>query len=139
MHAFRAMAVALATGALVAGVAGTADAATQGRQGDVTFVNGGVTSDEADALRAEAPRHPLEITFARRGETPGRNEFIAEAQLRVLDAQGRVVLDRPGSGPILLADLPAGNYTIEATYNGETRTQHVRVGAGHAAATFLWP
>jgi hypothetical protein len=119
-------------------VAGSTLAATQGRQGDVTFINGGVTSDEADAMRAEASRHPLEITFARRGETPGRNEFVAEAQLRMLDAQGRVVLDRPGSGPIVLADVPPGSYTIEATYNGETKTQRVQVGQGHAKATFLW-
>jgi hypothetical protein len=106
---------------------------------NVPTINGGVTKDEADLIRQEAPRYPLEITLARRGETPGRNEFVAEAQLRVLDSGGRVVLERADTGPIFLASLPDGAYTIEVTYAGETKTQRVQLSGGrHAAVTFLW-
>ena len=103
------------------------------------FVNGGITKDEADLMRQEAPRYPLEVTLARRGETPGRNEFVAEAQLRVVDRAGRVVLERPDTGPIFLANLPDGAYTVEATYGGQTKSQRVQVSGGrHAQVTFLW-
>ena len=102
------------------------------------FVNGGITQDEADLLRQEAPRYPLEITMARRSpEVSGRNEFVADAQLRIIDSAGRVVLER-NAGPIFLADLPKGTYTIEASLNGETKTERVQLGGRHAQVTFLW-
>ena len=101
------------------------------------FINGGITQDEADLLRQQATRYPLEITLARRGETAGRNEFVADAQLRVIDSAGRVVVER-NAGPIFLADLPNGTYTVEASWNGETKTERVRLGGRHAQVTFLW-
>jgi hypothetical protein len=103
------------------------------------FINGGISKDEADLMRQEAPRYPLEVQLARRGETPGRNEFVAEAKLRVLDGGGRVVLERADTGPIFLASLPDGTYTVEATLGGQTKTQRVDVRNGrHSAVTFLW-
>jgi len=102
-------------------------------------INGGITKDEADLIRQQAQRYPLEITLARRGETAGRSDFVAQAQLRVVDGAGRVVLERGDAGPIFLADLPSGAYTVEATVNGDTKTQRVQVTDGrHAAVTFLW-
>ena len=124
---------------LLAGAAGITLAADPALVTNRPFINGGITKDEADLLRQEAPRYPLEITLARRGETAGHNEFVAEAQLRVLDASGRVVLERSDTGPIFLAALPDGAYTIEATYGGQTKTQRVQVAGGrHATVTFLW-
>ena len=106
---------------------------------DVPFVNGGITKDEADAMRQEATRYSLEVTLARRGETPGRNEFVADARLRVTDGSGRVVLERNDTGPIFLASLPDGTYTVEASYNGLSKSQRVQVSRGrHAQVTFLW-
>jgi hypothetical protein len=103
------------------------------------FVNGGITSDEADVMRQEATHYPLEITLARRGERPGLNDFVADAQLRVIDGAGRVVVERNDAGPIFLADLPPGDYTIEATFGGQTKTDRVQVsGARRAQVTFLW-
>ena len=102
-------------------------------------INGGITKDEADLIRQQATRYPLEITLARRGETPGRNDFAAQARLRVVDSAGRVVLERNDAGPIFLADLPDGAYTVEVTYNGDTKTQRVQLNSGrHTAVTFLW-
>ena len=129
--------------ALFAGLVGCAlacgGALAAGPQiGTLPFINGGITKDEADLLRQEAARYPLEITLARKGETSGRNDFVADAQLRVIDSAGRVVIDR-NAGPIFLASLPNGTYTIEVSYNGETKTERVQVNGGrHAQVTFLW-
>ena len=128
--------------ALLAGLMGCAlacgGALAAGPQiGTLPFVNGGITKDEADLLRQEAQRYPLEITMARRGDTPGRNDFVADAQLRVIDSAGRVVVER-SAGPIFLASLPNGTYTIEATLNGQTKTERVQLGGRHAQVTFLW-
>ena len=113
--------------------------AAPGAVAQVPFLNGGITKDEADAMRQQAARYPLEVTLARRGETPGHNEFVAEAHLRVLDAAGRVVLERDDTGPIFLASLPDGAYTVEASYSGQVKSQRVQVAGGrHAQVTFLW-
>jgi len=40
--------------------------------------------------------------------------------------------------PILLADLPLGRYTADATYQGRTKRQHVTLGRGHQKLGFTW-
>lgn len=106
---------------------------------NVPFINGGITKDEADAMRQQASRYPLEVTLARRGEAPGRNEFVADARLRVVDVNGRVVLERNDTGPIFLASLPDGTYTVEASYNGSAKSQRVELAGGrHTQVTFVW-
>ena len=106
---------------------------------DLPMLNGGSTKDEADLMRQAATRYPFEVTLARRGETAGRNDFVADAQLRIIDEAGHVVVQRTDTGPIFLASLPDGTYTVEATYAGQTKTQRVQVSGGrHANVTFLW-
>jgi hypothetical protein len=130
------VAAAVIGGALASGAALAAGPSLITNQ---PFVNGGITSDEADVMRQEATHYPLEITLARKGEVQGYNDFVAGAQLRVIDSAGRVIVDRADAGPIFLADLPPGAYTIEATYNGQTKSGRVQVsGAGRAQVTFLW-
>lgn len=100
------------------------------------FVNGGVTKEEADYLRAQAPSYPLEITFSR--STGAGNAFAADVQVVVRDERGNVVLSVPSAEPILLARLAPGRYTIEATYEGRTRTAEVTLGGGHQKVGITW-
>ena len=119
--------------------AGPAFAELAANRADVPYTTGGVTSDEADALRAQARDYSLEVAMAAPGEVPGYNDFVAGTAVRVTDGNGIVVLEAPDAGPILLADLPPGNYTIEAADNGQVQTRHVHVGPrGRTQLTFLW-
>ena len=102
----------------------------------VEYLNGGVTSDEADQLRAEASRYPLQIQFAR--AMPAGNAFAAGVGVRILDSRGTAVLSLPAADPILLADLPPGRYTVEAVYEGQMKRQEVTVGRGHQKLGFQW-
>ena len=100
------------------------------------YVTGGVTKDEADELRAQARSFPLEIQFARRMDVG--NAFAANVQVRITDSRGVTVLDVPASDPILLANVPPGRYTVEATLDGQTKRQTVNVGRGRSQTTFVW-
>lgn len=100
----------------------------------VNFVNGGVSREEADQLRAQASSYPLEIQFARRMD--GSSAFAADVQVRIVDASGNPVLVLPAAEPILLANLPPGRYAVEATYEGQTKRQQVTVGRGHQKLGF---
>ena len=119
--------------------AAPAVAANAGSPNDLPMLNGGITKDEADLMRQAATRYPFEVTLARRGEAPGRNDFVADAQLRIIEESGHVVVERSDTGPIFLASLPDGTYTVEATVAGQTKSQRVQVSGGrHANVTFLW-
>lgn len=114
---------------------GTLPASMQ--QGNVTYVSGGIDSDESGTFKREASRWPLSIEMAARGD--GKNEYVADAQVQIVHG-GTTVLDTRSKGPFMLVKLPDGNYTVKVTYNGKPMTKDVKVSAkGHAVATFLWP
>lgn len=73
-------------------------------QGEVSYMNGGIGKDEADAIRAQASRFPLELPFVRRAD--GHEEFVVDVAIRSADRAGRVVLELPGQGPVFLVNLP---------------------------------
>jgi hypothetical protein len=131
---------AIAAGSLTLALAATplalAQPATSGPARGVEYVTGGVTKDEADQLRQQAASFTLEVQFARR--TEAGNAFAADVQVRILDASGRTVMEVPSAQPILLANVPPGRYTVEATLEGQTKRASVTVGRGHSAVTLLW-
>ncbi len=104
----------------------------------ISYVNGGIGQEEAEALRAEGRVYPLELTFSRRGDGE-RAEFVADVHLQILDVAGHVVVDRASQGPIFLAHLPDGQYIVSAEYQGRTQTRRVAVsGRRHEALSFHW-
>jgi len=103
----------------------------------ISFLNGGVGKEEADALRAQAPGYPIEMVFVRKVDD--REEFLADVHLVVTDGAGQVVFDRAAQGPIFLARFPDGNYTITADFRGATQTRRVAVGGGrHEKIALAW-
>jgi hypothetical protein len=98
------------------------------------YVTGGIGSDEADAMRAAASDYSLEMTFAAQ-----TGQFVNDVDVAVKKPSGEVVLQANDSAPMLLADLPAGRYQIEATYNGQTQTRNVAVAsAGTTKVVMQW-
>lgn len=120
---------------------GTYQAALTGlaerRQGATTFITGGVTRDEADALRAAMPRYILSLEFAR-ANTP-RGDFPANVDVSITDTRGQPMLRTVAEGPFVLANLRPGQYTVRAASEGQVRTQTVTVAPGeHRHLTFTW-
>ncbi len=107
------------------------------RQGNATFITGGVTRDEAEAFRAAMPRYALSLEFAR-ANAP-RGDFLANVDVSVTDARGQPALQTVADGPFLLANLPAGQYTVRAASEGRVKTQTVSVAPGqNRHLTFTW-
>jgi hypothetical protein len=98
------------------------------------YVTGGIGVDEADAMREAASDYSLEMTFAAQ-----TGQFVSGVDVAVKDRAGEVVLQTNDAAPILLADLPAGRYQIDATYEGQTLTRNVSVAdSGTAKVVFQW-
>ena len=106
-------------------------------QGAVTFITGGVGRDEAAAFRAALPRYMWGMEFAR--ATGPRGDFLANVDVSVTDMRGQPVLRTVSQGPFLLANLPAGQYTVRAASEGRVQTRTVTVSPGrsqHLAITW---
>ncbi|HEX2888973.1 carboxypeptidase-like regulatory domain-containing protein [Vineibacter terrae] len=107
------------------------------RQGNVIFTTGGVTKDEAEAFRAAMPRYALGLEFARANGV--RGDFLAYVEVSVTDMRGQPVLHTVAEGPFLLADLPAGQYTVRAASEGSLKTRTVNITPGrHQYLAFTW-
>jgi hypothetical protein len=107
------------------------------QQGAVSFVSGGVGEDELADIKGMARGYPLELLFVAKS-TP-TNEYVSDVQVKVMDKGGTVMLDTQSNGPYLLAKLPPGRYTIEATLHGNVRHQTVQLSSSAMKhLTFMW-
>ena len=138
------------TGLVVAGlsiagsVAMAATHATMGQlpraqsAGPVTYVSGGSDPVQAQAMRKAAAHYPLEVDLLwGRGakETP-----IAGVEWSIRNAAGRKLVDASSSGPLVLASLPDGRYTVTARYEQSTLSRVVDVHKGsHNTVVLEWP
>ena len=100
----------------------------------VRSLQGGVGEAEQQQMKAAAADYSLGLTFA-----ADSGAYLADVAVRVLDAKGRAVFDTVVRNPIVLVDLPAGRYTVEATYQGRTQRSSVDLAKGKSRAlTLRW-
>lgn len=103
-------------------------------QNDISYVTGGFGADESCAMKDAAGNYDLMLTFAERD-----GSYVADVNVQIIDSRGHTVLETV-SGPLLLANLPAGKYRVRADYNGASRWQTVSVGGRrHSRLVFAWP
>ncbi len=109
------------------------------RQGAVGFVSGGIGEAEARRFEHAFAQHPLAIELLEHAGK--REEFTANAHVRILDRKGHAVLDTRAGGPFMLIDLKPGRYSIVATLGHNTlRKQVAYVNPGKTTrATFEFP
>lgn len=106
-------------------------------QGAVQYVSGGIGEAEYVSMRQAQCRFPLALEFVRKSAQHDR--YIADVEVRVTDAAGRRVLEVRSDGPYLLAKLPDGEYTVQATYFGHMQERAVKVAAvASARVVFVW-
>jgi hypothetical protein len=86
--------------------------------GEVLYLSGGVGDAEQKALAKRAEDFNLELQFARPD-----GAYLASVDVEIRDRRaGKTVLDVT-SGPILLVNLPAGEYSVHATLEGHEKEQ----------------
>jgi hypothetical protein len=106
-------------------------------RGQVTFMSGGVGTDQQEAMKQAAAGYPLELQFIETLE--GRNVFTAGVEVTIKDRVGNVVLDVRSDGPLMLARLPQGSYTVSVDNVGRVETRDVVIERGrHSKVVFDW-
>jgi hypothetical protein len=106
------------------------------KQGDVTFVSGGIGQDEQQALNQMQNRYNLRLLFA----VERSGEYLADVPVRIRNQRGLTILDVVSRGPRLLVQVPPGSYQVSAELGGRPISETVRVPAkGTANAAFYGP
>ena len=107
----------------------------EARAADVPYVSGGVGTDSREELRAKEGEYNLKIVVA---ATSG--DYLADVKIVIEAARNERVLDATMEGPILLARLAPGTYTVRATSDAQTQTKTVTVAPqGLRLLDFRWP
>lgn len=105
--------------------------------GSITFISGGIGTEESEALKNEVPKHSLALLFSIRIGT--RSAYNANVRVTILGTQEQPVLDVISDGPYFLADLPAGQYVIAASSGSVTKKQAITIHPGeHRFLGFEW-
>ncbi len=104
-------------------------------QGAVAFVSGGIGVDSQERLQALEKEFNLKLVF-----TLVEGNYLADVNVVVKDGAGKILVEHLAEGPFFLAKLPAGRYSVAATYEGRTVTRKVSVGAKGLRTEYLrWP
>jgi len=103
-----------------------ADGPAMAREGAASYFCGGVGAGERREMKALAGQANLELLFV----TEKRGGYLAGVALEVADGKGAKVLQTVSDGPLCMLTLPAGRYTVRASFDGTARSAQVRVAAG---------
>lgn len=107
--------------------------------GKVKYLTGGVGKDESEMIKAEARHWPLALEFAVR-VPQGRAQFAADVDVVVRNAAGQEVLHTKAEGPFLLARLEPGQYTVQATLEGQAQSKPVTIEKDRPLRLLIsWP
>ena len=110
--------------------------AAEKNEGAVAYLASGKSKEDTAAMRHVARYYPLELEFARRAAP--RLQQPADIDV-MISRNGKLMLRAKAEGDLLLADLPAGEYAVSATYNGVAILQNVSVEMGqHHKHNFEW-
>jgi hypothetical protein len=105
-------------------------------QGEVSFVSGGIGSNERDALQTMRADYNLRLLFA----LQGTGEYTSDVNINITDSKGNSLLETTSKGPMLFAKLKPGRYTVKAELNGRVLDKPAKVRHNHTTSlSFIWP
>lgn len=109
---------------------------TQYSQG-ISYISGGVGEGESEAILTESKQWPLLLELSQLEN--GRGVWIFGAKIKVLNAKNQVIFDAQADGPYMLINLTAGQYQIEASYQGSIQKKSVLIqGSGPQKLAIFW-
>lgn len=101
----------------------------------IQFMSGGIGQSDEAAMRKAAKDFNLRLEFSERKD----NEFVANADLRITDMQGRPVFVLLDADPMVNVNLPDGRYRVMTSLHGQTESRLVNVrGTAGENLYFHW-
>lgn len=89
------------------------------RQGEYTFITGGIGDDERAFLEAQAPKYPIQLVIRNNGQLIDSKEIL----IRVKNVSGELMVEAKALGPFFYINPPAsGRFTLEAQLGAQSIT-----------------
>lgn len=88
----------------------------------ISYISGGVGEEESKSMLVEAKQWPLMLELSQLES--GRGIWIFGAAIKILNTKQKLIFDTQAEGPYILINLNAGDYLIEATYEGVVQKPH---------------
>jgi hypothetical protein len=102
--------------------------------GAVGYLAGGVGADEMERMKAREGEFNLKLVF-----TLVEGNYVSDVAVVIKDKAGNPALVLFSPGPLVLAKLLPGAYSIEATYGNNTQTRRVDVSDRLRTEYVRWP
>lgn len=105
------------------------------RQGDISYISGGVGEQEQQAIKDLGRNFNLKLVMAIEA-----GNYLSGTQVKIQDAEGNTVLEAVSEGPFFYAELPPGTYTVEASGFGDNYQKTATLtGQNQVQLDFYWP
>jgi hypothetical protein len=98
------------------------------RSQGISYITGGVGEEESTAILAEAKQWPLLLELSQLEN--GRGVWIFGSQIKIANAKGAMIFDAKADGPYMLVNLDAGDYVIQASYQGVEQKRAISIKTG---------
>lgn len=102
-------------------------------QNGITFIAGGIGTDSQERLKARASEFNLKLVF-----TLVEGSYLSDVGVVIKDAAGRTLVEHVADGPFFMAKLPAGAYSVTATYEGKSQTRKVNASSKLRTEYLRW-
>jgi hypothetical protein len=110
---------------------------SQNYQG-IQYITGGIGSEESDAMLQLGQRWPLTLEFAQ--DHPQRPLWVADVDVKITDNKRKVIFSALSEGPIMLIQLPAGSYEIEAKFEDRILKKKLKIEENQPVKLpIVWP
>jgi len=110
--------------ALAPGLASADPLPAPKRVGGTTYLSGGLTKDEAQAMQSVAPQYNLRAVFIAH-----TGQYLADIPVSIKNQRGEIVFDGISEGPMLWVGVPPGHYVVTARYSGHPLARRAEVGS----------
>lgn len=112
--------LAIACFAWSAAIPSQADELKVSRQGDYSYVSGGLNDEEQRQFEQLAPRYLIQLVFKRNGD----KSDVSGVKVSIKNTAGDLVLETTTLGPYLYVNPPSGGrFTIEAEFLQQTQAK----------------
>ena len=102
----------------------------------ISYITGGIGDGETQAILTEAKQWPLLLEMSQLEN--GRGVWISGAMINIFNDQNQTIFNAQADGPYMLINLGAGDYAIQASYQGVEQKRAISIKAGQSQKILIF-